>query len=185
MQLCDELPMLVYAMMCAVLYIRRLLHRDLILPAHLVSSTVIVAILSTEQHSPMHEAWRGFMSCLFSVCVVVMAWGSTSLVNRLKDEFTDKQRHVAIAAERMHTAGYVMFVVSVMCWLADNYFCSRLWSLPFGLPYPHLHTWWHILVGAALHGLLFLFHLYDSRGRPNLRVKSFLGIFPLAVVYSG
>ena len=45
----------------------------------------------------------------------------------------------------------LMFALSVVSWLLDNYFCSVLRNLPGGLPYPQLHTWWHVLIAMTLH----------------------------------
>jgi len=181
MQLCDEVPMLWYSLLCTVCYLKRLWGWDLSLPASGFAAVVTGGILVTEQHSPIHEMWRGIMSVAFSLCVVAIAWGSTSLVQRLKADLPDKRRRVAVVAERLHTAGYIMFVLAVVCWLVDNYFCPALWRLPFGLPYPHLHTWWHLLVGAALQGLLVLFQLDDNRMSQELHVSTVLFVLPLRV----
>mmetsp|Transcript_56141 Transcript_56141/g.180174 ORF Transcript_56141/g.180174 Transcript_56141/m.180174 type:complete len:293 (+) Transcript_56141:81-959(+) len=179
MQLFDELPMLWYSLMGASSLLWRLRGMDLKRPAVACAAALTSGALLTEQHSALHEVCRGLMSCTFSGCLVVMGWGSTSLVVRLK-EAEGKRRHVSVAAERIHTVGFLMFVLSVMCWLADNYFCPALWRLPWGLPYPHLHTWWHLLVAAAMYGFLVLFHLDDRRSSQALRVHFRLGLLPVA-----
>jgi dihydroceramidase len=34
-------------------------------------------------------------------------------------------------------------------WLIDVHFCEVLHELPYGLPNPELHAWWHVLTGLA------------------------------------
>ncbi|CAE8609471.1 unnamed protein product, partial [Polarella glacialis] len=71
MQLLDELPMLWYVLVCTVSFLRRLRGwRSLELPAAAVALTLTTGILLTEQHSTVHEVFRGLMSCTFSVCLV-------------------------------------------------------------------------------------------------------------------
>mmetsp|Transcript_4997 Transcript_4997/g.18695 ORF Transcript_4997/g.18695 Transcript_4997/m.18695 type:complete len:295 (-) Transcript_4997:442-1326(-) len=181
MQLCDELPMLWYSLSCAVIYLHRLHGVQLAGPALAFASVVSVGILATSQHSTAHEFWRGTMSCAFSACAVLVAWGSASLVARMQQEFVDKRRRVAVVAERMHTIGFVCFALAVVCWLVDNYFCTTLWHLPLGLPYPHLHTLWHILVGAAIHMLLILFQL-DDQSKVDSAHISWRWLLPAVVV---
>ncbi|CAE8681998.1 unnamed protein product [Polarella glacialis] len=178
MQLLDELPMLWYVLVCTVSFLRRLRGwRSLELPAAAVALTLTTGILLTEQHSTVHEVFRGLMSCTFSVCLVVIGWGSTATVERLKLEVDDKRRWVPVMAERLHTAGFLCFVLSVMCWLADNYYCPLLRNLPGGLPYPHLHTWWHLLVALALYlSILICLQLYDRRDSEELAVQFRFGM---------
>jgi len=34
-------------------------------------------------------------------------------------------------------------------WLIDVHYCESLHELPFGIPNPQLHAWWHVLTGIA------------------------------------
>lgn len=171
MQLCDELPMLWYSLMCASSCMRRLLGMELTVPAAVYGVVLAGLVLITEQRSTMHEVWRGLMSSSFSLCLVLMGWGSASMVARMKREVLGKRQHVAMTAERLHTAGFTLFVVSMVFWLLDNYYCPVLWALPWGLPYPHLHMWWHVLTSAALYVNLIIFHLDDRRSSELLSVR--------------
>merc|ERR1712007_14898 len=129
---------------------------------------VTVAALVTSQHSILHEVVRGIMTVSFSLAIIMIAWGTTALVNRLKATLTDKRRRVAVFADRLHMAGFVMFVLSVVCWLADNYYCPVLQNLPYGLPYPHLHMWWHLLTCAALYCISVLLHIDDHQASERI-----------------
>jgi len=178
MQLMDELPMLWYSFTGAASLMRRVRGVELTWPAMAFVAVLTPTILLTEQHSPLHEVSRGLMSCSFSACIIAMAWGSTAIVSRLKEELTDKRRHVPVSAERLHTAAFVMFVLAVMCWLLDNYFCPALSRLPLGLPYPHFHMWWHVLSAAVLYALLLVLHLDDLRAEPSTSITYRFGLLP-------
>lgn len=180
MQLADELPMLWYSLMCAASYLRRLHGVQLTWLFALYGAVVASAILLTEQRTSMHEVWRGIMSASFALCMVVVGWGSSAIVTRIKQEVIGKRRHIATTAARVHLAGYVLFVASLLCWLFDNYFCPALHHLPGGLPYPHLHMWWHILTAAALYVVLIIFHLDDRRSSEKLSVR-FWAWLPIVV----
>merc|ERR1719492_270823 len=147
MQLLDEFPMLWYSLACSSSLLLRLRGLQLAVPAGVLGMGLTCAVLLTEQHSFLHEVARGLMSCTFAICLVVISWGVTAVSVRLKQDITGKRRRVPVLAERVHLVSFVMFVLAVMCWLVDNYFCPALWALPLGVPYPHLHTWWHLLTG--------------------------------------
>ena len=76
-------------------------------------------------------------------------------------------------------AALLMFAVSVVSWLLDNYFCSALRNLPGGLPYPQLHTWWHVFIAGTLHCIMLLLHLDSRRESSSVLVKYVAGIFPV------
>merc|ERR1712008_168478 len=100
----------------------------------------------------------------------------TALVDSFKQRLPEKHRRVASVAEQMHLVAFLSFVLSVMCWLIDNYFCKALWQLPGGLPYPHLHTWWHLFVTVTLYIMLICLHVDDKRA---VEVHFRLGFFPV------
>mmetsp|Transcript_7813 Transcript_7813/g.17046 ORF Transcript_7813/g.17046 Transcript_7813/m.17046 type:complete len:311 (+) Transcript_7813:71-1003(+) len=182
MQLCDEIPMLWYALACSTIYLRRLKGISLGLLALSFASVVSLAIICTKQHSFFHEMWRGIMSCAFGACVVVLAWGSTALTKRVQEACSGKRQGMVTFIERLHNAAFLAFVAAVLCWLTDNYFCEELWSLPLDLPYPHLHTWWHLLVGTTLYLILLLFQLDDLREEEKVRVTMRWFCLPAVVV---
>ena len=43
----------------------------------------------------------------------------------------------------------LLFAVSI--WLLDQFACTALHNLPFGLPNPQLHAWWHVLTAVDTH----------------------------------
>lgn len=44
-----------------------------------------------------------------------------------------------------------LLVIAVFLWLLDQGACSILHSLPFGIPNPQLHAWWHVLTAIDTH----------------------------------
>jgi len=176
MQLCDELPMFWFVTLASASYLRRLRGVHIVNYVVAFGVAVTASILFTRQHSMAHEISRGVMTCTFSVCIVVMAWGSTAIVARMKRELTGKLRGILTQSERIHSIGFVLFVAAIGCWLCDNYFCPSLQQLPLKLPYPHLHMWWHILTAGALYCLLVLFQLDDKRASQVLGLKYCFGL---------
>ena len=45
----------------------------------------------------------------------------------------------------------VVLLAAFACWLTDQFGCELLYNLPFGLPNPQLHAWWHVLCGFNCH----------------------------------
>eukprot|EP00933_Yihiella_yeosuensis_P055545 TRINITY_DN54382_c0_g1_i1.p1 TRINITY_DN54382_c0_g1~~TRINITY_DN54382_c0_g1_i1.p1 ORF type:complete len:295 (+),score=31.78 TRINITY_DN54382_c0_g1_i1:107-991(+) len=181
MQLLDEVPMLWYILLGSASFLRRLNGRDLRRPAGAYGVVLTLGILLTEQHSLLHEVFRGLMAVSFSISLIAIGWGSFSLVERLKDDVPEKCRWVVTRAEQLQNLGFASFVLSVMCWLLDNYYCAALWNLPMGLPYPHFHTWWHIFVAVTLQLLLVTLQLDDMRKSEELSLSRCFGILPVVL----
>lgn len=170
MMLLDELPIFWYGLACVVMILRRLHGIDVKFIALAHGVCITLAILTTAQSSHFHQVMRGVMTCSFAAALVVLAWGTTALVKRMQLELGGKRRHVPVFMERANGAMFAVFVISVMCWIADNYFCWTLQHLPLGLPYPHLHACWHVLVAPVLHFVLLVFHVDDLRASEHLCV---------------
>lgn len=48
--------------------------------------------------------------------------------------------------------GYFVFlIIASTSWLLDQFACPTLSSLPYGLPNPQLHAWWHFFVSLSSH----------------------------------
>ena len=43
----------------------------------------------------------------------------------------------------------ISFLAATAPWLADQFFCDHLYTLPFGIPNPQCHAWWHVGTGVA------------------------------------
>lgn len=85
------------------------------------------------------------------------------------------QRKVFAKAKVMEAA-LLMFALSVVSWLLDNYHCSRLRHLPGGIPYPHLHTWWHVFIAGTLHCIMILLHMDTHRHSVHLHLRFLAGL---------
>lgn len=73
---------------------------------------------------------------------------------------------------------YFLFLLSgVVVWIIDQNYCTALYNLPFGLPNPQLHAWWHALTGYSHHvGIQFVI---------GVRQKFFTGRLPVTVWHGG
>jgi dihydroceramidase len=45
----------------------------------------------------------------------------------------------------------VVITSALAVWLIDQHACDVLHNLPFGIPNPQLHAWWHVLCGYNCH----------------------------------
>jgi len=68
-------------------------------------------------------------------------------------------------------------LIGFACWVVDQKFCDLLYSLPFGIPNPQLHAWWHLAVGMNMHcGTQFIIAIrfkYLSRGvLPTVKIRA-------------
>lgn len=70
-------------------------------------------------------------------------------------------------------------------WIVDQVGCESLHDLPFGLPNPQLHAWWHVLLGWSIHlGFQYSMALRVAqlRGSPeNVSWRWSLRFIPVAV----
>jgi len=70
-------------------------------------------------------------------------------------------------------------------WIVDQVGCESLHNLPFGLPNPQLHAWWHVLLGWSIHlGFQYsmALRIAQLRGCPeNVNWRWKLWFIPVAV----
>lgn len=175
MQLADEIPMIWYvaAVVCSCL--KRLKGLNVHFWAYGWVAILSIVIIATEQHSLLHEIFRGLMTLSFSSGLVVIGWGISAMASRLAAR-EDKGRRAGKAAARVLQAALLMFALSVVSWLLDNYHCTRLRHLPGGIPYPHLHTWWHVFIAVTLHCIMVLLHMDSYRHSAHLDLRFLAGL---------
>ena len=61
-----------------------------------------------------------------------------------------------LSAREVSNVAFATYLVALMAWQLDINFCPFLSNLPFGIPNPQLHSWWHILVSIGLYELVVL-----------------------------
>jgi dihydroceramidase len=79
----------------------------------------------------------------FQVSFCVLTWTASfmTLANILKT--TNK------AAVRLGTFYCAGMILAFCLWLVDVHHCEHLHQLPYGLPNPQLHAWWHAITGLC------------------------------------
>ena len=147
MQLTDEIPL--YSVILLTVY--ALLHRHDKAPSWqrwvtwAAMAVVAGPLLLTPRHSVLHEFSRGFMTYAFSVALILMF----VLVGRAGKEIARELQNRGMAeAEtafgRMADQSFLFMVAGELLWITDIFGCGALRELPYGLPYPHLHSFgWH------------------------------------------
>lgn len=170
MQLLDELPMYYLILLAAWGLYERELHpkHGVWLPAILIAWAFLISCVlqTTPKHSEVHHAFRGLMTCSFSVCFVYIFWAAAT---------------VAKGSELMQSFfsnGFLAFVIAIVCWLADNTICDVLQSFRW---YPNLHAWgWHLgtSIGLYMMFLAILVHRQQVAGN-NVREVYLYGCIPI------
>merc|ERR1712232_91254 len=102
--------------------------------------------------------------------MVVLAWGLPKLVERIDSTPACHRSSIKADLAWIYNVAFPVFVISVICWLADNYGCVALQNMPFGLPYLHLHAWWHILISPVLYTVVLVFQADDKRASNSMQM---------------
>jgi dihydroceramidase len=78
---------------------------------------------------------------------------------------------------------FVSYFAAIVSWTMDNAFCAILQNLPYGVPNPHFHAWWHVFIGFAAYGLVIAVlreRLEILHGQCDIKMR--FGIWPVTVV---
>jgi len=143
-QLLDELPMICYIMHTTALLARKDASCPAFLKVYMVALCTLLA--STGRESLAHKVGRVVMVLGFSGCFVWLACSLAALCAGLDERcrgcfFTSRYKRASLTV-----------VLALGAWITDNIACNALHSLPFGLPYPHLHaSVWHIGMAYVCH----------------------------------
>ena len=76
---------------------------------------------------------------------------------------------------------YVFYLaLAFTIWLIDQHFCESLYSLPYGVPNPQFHAWWHLFNGfTCWYGPIYLVYLRErARGHSVVMKVACLGLVP-------
>ena len=99
-----------------------------------------------------HQFFRGIMSCSFSVFFAALFYGTARMLRKLETSYPSAASYLT-DANNLFTISYVTIILAVICWISDNAFCAQLQNLPFGVPYPHTHSWWHVFTTWCLYAM--------------------------------
>jgi len=107
---------------------------------------------------PVGLAVYGILATMFFIAVtddypvllqleilVGMMW-SVARITAFYNKLAANPAHCALRGVFMVYA--VAGICGFICWILDNGLCPFFSSLPFGLPNPQLHAWWHVLMAV-------------------------------------
>ena len=136
-QLLDELPMICYIMHTTALLARKDVSCPVGLKLYMLALCALLG--STSRESLPHKAGRVVMVLGFSGCFVWLAYSLAALSTEL-----DKRAGRGWLFTSLYQRASLTVVLAIVAWITDNLACKALHTLPFGLPYPHLHaSVWH------------------------------------------
>ena len=183
MQMLDEVPMLWDALSLTYILLENehaKLYHGAWFPVFLVfygvGASVLVAFTS------------GLMQFVaFHVSFALLEFFCLYRIYSLKKEFSGEKKMNQIA-----DVGFYTFCAALFCWQLDINFCKTLSHLPFGIPNPQFHSWWHVLVSIGLYDLTtfivyrrqeVLFKAGKIKTRPT--VRWFLRSIPYVILVQG
>jgi dihydroceramidase len=198
-QLWDELPM--YGLICTSSYVGLLRHSrtgSMLIASVFATCWVVLAfgLSFSPRESKVHVILRGAMAITFSAGFVYILTVSSKALTETKAAFKllNKKQHVKFSSdtfekdlEFVHGAAVTFFVVALLGWLLDNFWCGGLQRLPFGVPYPHLHGLvWHLGTACGLYLLIAVLLLHRSvvLGVPSHFEWCLGGMLPRVVSHS-
>lgn len=160
LQMLDELPMLYSAIVTVYILLenRAAPRFGRWFPALLVAWAVFVTVLSAMPRGQLQ------FYC-FQVSFGSLEFYSLYRVYRIYRVYRRTQDESVRRAYRLGTLSYL---VAIAIWFVDLRFCHVVRALPFGIPNPELHAWWHVLVSAGLY-LLYLVIAFDRLTTLGLR----------------
>ena len=146
MQMLDEVPMLWDAL--SMLYI--LLENEAA-PARSYGNWLPVVLVcygvGTSLLVALTEGIVQFVA--FHVSFATLEFYCLYSIYRLNKTMGDGNKEM----NRLFRYGFYTFMTALVCWQLDINFCKTLSHLPFGIPNPQLHSWWHVLVSIGLYDM--------------------------------
>jgi hypothetical protein len=194
MQLADELPMLALVLGAVCGLLRFTWPKLASLPSQVFSILFVglsSALLATDrlddatgEEQMIHQACRGIMTCAFSACFLYIFYSTAQLSS--DDAQTLRKRNASCGVwspPGLFRRQFVIWIASIVGWIADILCCAALQNLPFGVPFPQLHGLvWHGGSALGLHYIMVLL-VWHQRLEDGFSPKSklLLGFLPYLV----
>ncbi|CAG8608899.1 13490_t:CDS:2 [Acaulospora morrowiae] len=142
LQLFDEVPMMfcVLVLCYSVIENRKERKYGNWFPVALIiwglAVTAIMVISGRHSHDGMMQAIEFYV---FQGSFVVMA--ATVYLHTVAIVLNSK---AGKGVTKLWTSGSAVFLIGYIGWHVDMHLCSSMYSLPFNVPNPQLHAWWHL-----------------------------------------
>ncbi len=163
-QMADEIPM-VWSILCWLYAMFLMESVDTASPKHTL--TTIFAVLYSVIYSVMHYffaftitfqlqfgiavALSGYIlhkNCLKHCGRSMIPFVMSGRPRKLSGSFDHKEIDDLYTLCRLYVWA---LLAGFAAWIFDQAACDVLHSLPFGIPNPQLHAWWHVLIGFNCH----------------------------------
>lgn len=155
MQLLDELPMHWLVTFSSYAMWRR--HtgpkKIEVLTMLAIEIFLLVGSYMTAREDFVHEIFRGTMAASFAYCFVSVFVLGASLSQEIDSMLTQINKTEHHDAQKFFQRIFKFMVLGLVSWIADVAYCPILHSLPFNLPYPQLHMFWHLFSSLAIYHL--------------------------------
>jgi len=111
------------------------------------------------REAPLHEVCRGIMAVTFSACFVYIFVVSARAGQEI-DTMTDVTARKDQSGKILFGRAFKVFLLALACWVVDVLYCPVLHDLPFKIPYPQLHSFWHLLSALGVYHIstIILYH---------------------------
>ena len=94
-------------------------------------SVIVLVLFAVDRTQLLHTVTHDFMSVVFSVLMVFILTSGSRVAGEAAD-MAEAGRDAATAASVEHVAGlmFIEFVLAIIGWVLDNFFCPTLQALP-------------------------------------------------------
>ena len=145
-QMLDELPMIYAASIwCYVLLEIWNINRSKIVSYMFILYCVFWTIFHASSTVLLQHYSKYYMQFLFFFGIVLT---ERALQKNTNGIYIYKGHILLRRLTRIHMG---LILLAVTCWILDQQLCDKLHKLPFGLPNPQLHAWWHVLAAISIH----------------------------------
>jgi len=197
-QFADELPM-IYSILiwCYCLYQIESTANESLLTSHIFMVVASLGYTVVHCYFALVTAFQLYFALLVTVGVVLL-----ERLSRLHTDYqflplpyygtatppkphqnTLKSPHTQ--SLRLLVKWYFLLLLSGLAvWLIDQNYCTLLHNLPYGLPNPQLHAWWHAITGMSHHfGIQFAIGLrlkFLNKGKLPVTRWHLGGVWPVS-----
>ncbi|RHZ64540.1 hypothetical protein Glove_323g13 [Diversispora epigaea] len=142
LQLLDEVPMLFCVLVLCYSVIENKKEKrfgiwfpiTLILWGIIITLTMIISGIYHQDKIMQSLEFYVFQGSFFIICIIVYFHTVIIGINT----------NIENSSQTLLILGSIVFLTGYVGWHVDFHFCSNMNSLPYNMPNPQLHAWWHL-----------------------------------------